>query len=115
SQVLDLIERLRSAVNTDPFTGLLADEESSIRCAGLEACYRLALGAPILPLLDDPDPAVRSLAIENAWYTNVFSQAQAKVQAMAEGDPAEEVRTQAHTYLQKVAETAQSASPTTTA
>jgi hypothetical protein len=103
SQLLDLVGKLTGSVDEQPFRDLLRDEDPTVRCAGLEACYHLGIKDLVPALLADPDPGVRALAIENTYYQNTFDEV--KVQSMADdAGEDEEVRDQARVYLAKVAE-----------
>lgn len=99
-QILDFIEAFAGEIAIQPFVDLLDDEESALRRAGLEALYKLEEVAPLLPLLADPDPATRAIAIENVWLLHGMSRTQ--MQDIA-ADPAQpqDARDMATHYLAK--------------
>ena len=99
--LLDLIGKLRGIDHPEPFIDLLTDAEPLIRQAGLEAMYRLSLSAPILPLLEDPDPDTRALAVENAWVLHALTLDE--LQAFLYDDQPQAVRDMAQSYLDSAA------------
>ena len=99
-QILEFIEAFVGEIETQPFADLLDEDEPALRRAGLEALFKLEEVAPLLPLLADPDPATRAIAIENVWLLSGMPREQ--LQTMAD-DPAQpqEARGMAAHYLEK--------------